>query len=317
LAILLALALAPSSALGSPEHPQLNEGGVKKPGGRKVPVIGWGTLKLSNRTIGSAECAMTLTDDVFNATEPAASTERAYGEVLVWSATSFMNTSGGELSARCRSSSGFNLYAVAEPAPELSTEMARVGGQERLVIKGVRRSNPALPWRQEAEGTEGAASEKTFWLKTGIATSGREAVEAEEAAAGVPTESRSGCYPNPPVTEVLRTPGFLSERETELTLRPAPQGCVRVTVMWPELGLEMPVQGTLEPEVVNGVRNGLSPSSATFKGGFIGPETEVPSERSSERNARHMESSIGPWYVKSPIPTKGLGFLHEELLQLK
>jgi hypothetical protein len=213
-------------------------------------------------------------------------------------------------------------WAIAEPEPEKEYERATLvegteSGSERLVIKQARRRLQSLPWRQEAVGEQTAESERRFFLRTGIATTSERArVESEEAVAGVATERRTGCYHFPPFTEIVREPGFASGKETELAVKPAPRGCISVNIIAPEAGLEIPFQGTLEPEITNGTKNGLSPSHAELKGGFIGSQTEVPSERSSERDERYLISPYGRGYAKTGIAIKGLGALREELLQL-
>jgi hypothetical protein len=174
-----------------------------------------------------------------------------------------------------------------------------------------------LPWRQESFGEQNAESERRFFLRTGIARTERSEVEAEEAAVGVPTERRSGCYRTPPFTEIVREPGFASTRETELAQRPAPKGCISVNVVAPEAGVELVFQGTLEPELIEGHANGLTPARWEFKGGFVGSGTELPSERSSERNERSLSSVFGPGYARSQIPIKVWGYREEELLNIR
>jgi hypothetical protein len=333
LGALAILALAPPAALASAEHPKLVVGGeeAKSPSAPKV-VIDWGQIQLRNRALGSVECVNLTLAKNFDNTEPGGGegTEiiRAYGEVLGWSAASYTNASGLEPSTSCRFSLGLVAWLTAEPPPHVTTEVAdSIEGAptERLVVQGnfgstaTHREPPSLPWLEESEGTENEAHVKTFFVKTGIAAaaSERAEVEAEEAGAGVPTERRTGCYRFPPFTEIVREPGFAATRETEPLHRPAPQGCVKVTLVVPQVGFEMPFEGTLEPEVVNGTKSGLAPSSGSFKGGLIGPESEVPSERSLERNERALSSLAGPAFIKSITPIKEIGYLHEELLTLK
>jgi hypothetical protein len=94
------------------------------------------------------------------------------------------------------------------------------------------REGPSLPWRQEAQGSENEARQTFFWLKTGIAPTERQKVEEEEAAAGVPTERRTGCYHNPPTEVLVRKPGYTtSEKEEETVLRPTPRGCIGLTLV--------------------------------------------------------------------------------------
>jgi hypothetical protein len=198
-----------------------------------------------------------------------------------------------------------------------------VEGTERVVIEHpVHRHTPGVPFREEAVGADTEGKEK-FWVKTGIAKSPteRSAVEAEEAGAGVPPERRTGCYHNPPLTEITRKPGFVTEKETELAVRPAPEGCIRLDWVSPEIAFETAFQGTLEPEWTNGARNSLTPSSLVYSGGFINRTTEAEhessEERSSERNERQLTTALGSMYYKSGLAQKVFGFLREELVQIK
>jgi hypothetical protein len=316
-ASLSVLALTAPAALGSAERLVLTVSGELKKPGVKVAKIGWGTIKISNRPLGFLECVAVLDGNYFNETEPGTSTERAYGEVEQFSATSFLNVSGGEQNARCKTGAGFEAWITPEAPLRKTLERVTREGTERLDIRSLKRGSLGVPWLQEAEGTENTSMASVFYMKTGIAQTERSTVEAEEAAAGVPTERRTGCYPYPALTEVERSPGLAVERETELVVRPDPKGCIHLTFVAPEFGIETPIQGTLQPEFTNGARNALTPSKLEFKGAFIGVQTEIPSERSSERDERHLENGFGPWYVKSLLPVKEMGFLHDELLGLK
>jgi hypothetical protein len=301
---------APQVVEASLAHPRLVVSGEQTRPERKVPIVGWGTVRLTSRVLPAIDCVNLFYGDLYNATEPggAGNSEdvRAYGEVLQWTATGHMNAIGGELSARCRTSS-FNAWAAAEPGLEKQYERVTIGegteSTERLAIKQVKRELPSVPWNQEARGTEIGGS-NTFFLTTGIAgdRTERANVEAEEAQAGIPTEHRTGCYPQPPFTEVVREPGVAEPRETELALRSDPKGCVRIDIISPEVGIEEPFQGTLEPKVLNGARNCLSPMKWELEG------TE---------EGHHMESVSGPGYARTMIPIKECGFANLELTQLR
>jgi hypothetical protein len=309
LAVAALLALAPATARASVEHPVLYQGPDQKPGGVPVMMIGWGAIKFLNKYL-YIECATEELGYGVNETEPGGSTERAYGAIQQWSAQSTANwrtfteptvgcTAGGPLIGGVG-----QVVVAAEPPEELSTERATVNQQERLAVgRPPVRRELGLPWRQEAEATE--TLEGPLWfLRTGIAETNRTEFEAEEANAGIPTEQRTGCDPNPTDTEIVRKPGFETERETELALRPAPQGCIHLTVWVPALGLAVPIQGSLEPRVIDGPpRTPLVASRAEFEGGS-------PTEgRSKERNERHLESAaLGPWYVETRVPIKGFVF---------
>jgi hypothetical protein len=304
------LALVPAAARASVEHPVLYEGGEQKRNGVPVMIIGWGAIRLLNRYL-DIECATDELGYGVNETEPGGSADRAYGEVQQWSAESNANWANfHEPSEGCTASGpllgGFGPVVVAaEPPEELGTELATVNQQERLAIRRppVRREL-GLPWRQEAQGTE-TLDGPMWYLKTGIAETNRTEIEAEEAKAGTPTERRTGCYPSPPDTEIVRRPGFETERETELALRPAPQGCIHLTVWVPGLALAIPIQGSLEPQAVDGPpKSPLVASRAELVGGS---PTEA---RSLERNERHLESAaFGPWYVQTVVPIHGFPFL--------
>jgi hypothetical protein len=315
---------------------------TKSPQSAKTPVLAWGQFLLRRSILSGeeAQCVSLAFGTAFNNTEPRGAGEgtesvRAYGEVLGWSAAGFVNEPSDNFKeaagSMCVTRSGSTEWFTAEPPVHLSAVVAKgINGAptERLVIQGpfrgsaTHREPPSLPWLEESEGTENTETRaKTFFVKIGIAAhpTERTQVETEEAAAGVPTERRTGCYPFPALTEIVREPGYVKGRETELQRRPSPPGCVKVTLVAPEEGLEVPYEGSLEPEEVNGVRNGLLPSSGVFKGGSAGIETEGGplTEHSSERNERGLTSALGRGFAKSTSPIKEVGYIHEELLTLK
>jgi HYR domain len=47
---------------------------------------------------------------------------------------------------------------------------------------------------------------------------------------------------------------------------PAPAGCVKLQIVAPSLGIDLPLEGFLEPKAISGTRNGLSPSVLEFEG---------------------------------------------------
>jgi hypothetical protein len=335
--------LAPAMALASAEHPRLLAGLEHKGVGKEVATLGWGTIQVSNsHLVPPFECAVTFNGEGANETEPGgeANSEkvRAYGKVLGWSSSSFLNTSGQELSAQCRTSS-FRVWLTPELPLQLGTEKATIEGQPRIAVRGVTRTQ-ALPWAQEARGEE-TPNGPSWWLTTGEAlpVAGTELVhlscgtmecrersaentekdetKVEEATVGVPTELRTGCYHHPEDSEIVREPGFVEASETEEQMRPAPRGCVRLDLVAPEIAIEETLQGTLEPRVVNGVRSALTPSKGELLGGCAEAcLTERGEAPSSERNERHLENASGPVYVRTLLSLKVIGFLSEELLKL-
>jgi hypothetical protein len=341
------------AAYASPEHPRLFSGAAEQIAGRERSLMGWGTLSLTNRPLKELECVNVDFGELANETEPGGEGNsekvRAYGKILEWTATGHSSQSFTKLSSICNESEGYIAWAAVEPELNLVFEKAKVkepGTEpERLVIKEVMRHNPSLPWAQETKGEE-TANGPLFWLRTGVAMplagtellhgvncgtkectersaekTEKEQTVAEEAVAGVPTERRTGCYHHPELTELVREPGYSRPHETELAVRPAPQGCIRFDFVIPQIAFETAVQGSLEPEWKNGAKNALSPSKMEYRGGFINrtKESEIESteERSSERNERYLTSAFGPFYYRSPIPTKLFGFTNEELLRIQ
>jgi hypothetical protein len=91
--------------------------------------------------------------------------------------------------------------------------------------------------------------------------------------------------------------------EEYTALRPAPEGCIAVTVIAPESGLEEVFQGTVEPVVINGVSNCQAQSRAELKG----PE---------ERNGFDLTSIFGKGFAHTLFTLKECGFTNQQLLQV-
>jgi hypothetical protein len=75
---------------------------------------------------------------------------------------------------------------------------------------------------------------------------------------------------NEQVVGVPREPhvkiGIPTETGKSCTENPAPPGCIRLTIIYPGLDLQIPFEGSLEPRWLNGVGNGLSPAAMEFEG---------------------------------------------------
>jgi hypothetical protein len=272
---------------------------------------------------------------------------KAYDEILQWNASGFLTSEMKEPLAKCKSTSGLETWATAErPLHGELGEAGNLNGAstERLVTTGVPGSftggigtyglghwrgrhstelplgegsrgtgtyheRPSLPWRGESEATENVRSGlEEFWLRTGIAATERAEVEAEEAAAGTPTELRTGCYPQPETERVTRHPGFGVTSEEFTALRPDPDGCVQINLIIPELGVETVFQGTVEPNVVRGTKSCLTASRAELQG-------------TEERHGYHLESIFGPGFTANhhseSIPIKECGFAAQQFLTLR
>jgi hypothetical protein len=323
------------------EHPRLYAGNECKTTGVKVPFVAWGQVLLQNAVLGNIECVNLLFGYAANETEPGGNSERskAYGQIDQWSATGFLSPAGTEPLAKCKDQQGLEVWATperplhVEPAVALNVNGAAT---ERLVAigqpheftgpagtyglghwrgrhpplgegsngTGNYRERASLPWQGESFATESTAHERFFFLRTGIATTERAAVEAEEAEAGIPTELRTGCYPHPTTEKVALHPGYGEPTEEFTALRADPEGCMQVNIIAPEAGVEETFQGTMEPTIVPGAHNCLTPSRAELHG-------------TEERHGYHLESIFGPGFPTSRIALKVCGFTSLQTLGLR
>jgi hypothetical protein len=275
-----ALAL-PVSDAGAAEyqHPRLYRNETQTVSGERVPLLAWGTLDINSEALKAIKCVNLIYGDLWNATEAGAETEHAYGEVLEWTGTGFLNKESKEAGDRCQTAEGFEAWGAVEPPLYVTLRLADVkegegATEEREVINQVRREPPSVPWRQEAIGELTPRGQEVMHLKTGIAS--------------------STCYPGDEITERQKN---ATERETESRLRAAPPGCVRINIVIPQFGFEEEFQGSFRLKVINGAHNGLSASRMQVEG-------------TEER----LESVFGPATVSTEVPLHLLGFATEELL---
>lgn len=95
--------------------------------------------------------------------------------------------------------------------------------------------------------------------------------------------------------------GIPTESGKSCTENPAPPGCMRLTIIYPGIDLQIPFEGTLEPNWLNGAGNGLSPSEMEFAG-----------ERSGHL---HVANEEKPIYVSGAV--KIIGAPGRELISVK
>jgi len=298
----LAFVVAPAASQAAivNAHPKafINGEAPSKPGVHE-PFIAWGTIRLKNASLGTLECVNLFFGANWNETEPEGTTEKAYGEILEWTATGFTNKEGGALSSRCKvSTAGAEAYAAVEPPLQKTKEVATVEGSEKIVIKEAKRDVPSVPWKGEGETSEIARHER-FLLRVGM--------PQVSNASGTTGGGRHGeCYPGEEVTEIPHT---ATSPTTEKIQIPAPSGCVRVnTIINDEalaLHLEVEFQGTQRTLDTNSSSgNCLSPSKGEIK----------------EAEAGTLESAAGPGSTNSvegeQVPLKTCGFQNEEGLTL-
>ena len=260
--------------------PLIHKNGVLVPSAH-VPALGYGQLTLSSRQISATlECVSLGFGAGFNGlpTKAGAATNEvvahegsALGEVLSWWGSGHGATSEHtELDDDCRLVYQGHEYVpgsvsawVTSEAPlrelvqegevcenshkPLLSECPRAEEREQtVVVRGLSREPPTLPWNLQFTEREGK----------------------QRVQVGLPDECRgkSGAER----TELSKCPGA-GEREAGSAAGcespPTPPGCVRVQVLSsPPLGVHLALEGRLEPLSINGVGNGLSPSDWEFEG---------------------------------------------------
>lgn len=112
-------------------------------------------------------------------------------------------------------------------------------------ITSVRRRGPSLPWRSElVRGIRGEEHEQAVINKIGMSPEGKT------------------CYPKE--TVVVEENGTPKTVERPASWTQVPSGCIKITVVAPQIPDEIVFYGTLEPQISNGTKNGLFPSDLFF-----------------------------------------------------
>jgi hypothetical protein len=143
---------------------------------------------------------------------------------------------------------------VCEEGKPLFSECPNADERERdsKVIWHIRRAVSSLPWKLE------------------LVKAVREEANVTVAKIGIPS-SGTTCYPKEKVIEH----GVEYERSASYTK--VPSGCIRITVISPQIPDELVFYGTLEPTFVSGAGNGLNPSKFEF--GQEGVSGQLKAER--------------------------------------
>jgi hypothetical protein len=105
-------------------------------------------------------------------------------------------------------------------------------------------------------------------------------------------------------TSSLPWPGELTERVNTGEIKEGylKARSIRLTLVCPVMALEIPFDGTLEPRLENGAKNGLHPSRLVFKGKETGPtETGALISQSLEETEKQ---NVG--YVSGEVTVMGL-----------
>jgi sugar lactone lactonase YvrE len=200
----------------------------------RLGVFSWGPIKFVSEALGAEwECVNLGFGDVSNEGMPPI----GRGQILSW---------GGQ-----------GDFSLASGAPRRSCKFKKAGAEgepeawmtDEPVIETTRKAPLSVPWNLQLVCVEREGVQAPF-VKIGIPdglplTSGCES-EAEAAAAqSKEEEERQGCY----ATTV-------------------PEGCVKLDMVAPSLGLEALFEGTVLPRILDGFSTGLRPSMLQFTGGL-------------------------------------------------
>jgi hypothetical protein len=234
LAVVAVLGLAPATAMATQEtgNPELYSNGVRI-GTSKVGQVGWGPIKLVSATLETEiECVNLGFGSANNEGTPAFGS----GQLLGWDASGDATSAGGisETSRTCL----FTKSGVVGHAEAWATD--------EPAVETTRKSPLTVPWNVKLQCYE-AEAVKHAVVRIGI-PNGTAAPTAE-----CPTEAVRG---EQITTEETERKGCFATT--------VPEGCVKVDIIVPALGLEQIFEGTQQPAATNGFTNGLHASEWKF-----------------------------------------------------
>ncbi len=158
-------------------------------------------------------------------------------------------------------------YREGEVCTEESKKIAECESpsqREKLenLVSGLRRRATSFPWKTSLARTVSVETEE----------------EIIEDKIGAPI-STGTCFP----TETIKENG--EEITVPASWEKVPAGCVKINVVCPQIPAEVVFYGQLNPELINGVKNGLSPSRMKFiaaeSGDLIASEGEAPQTKTA------------------------------------
>jgi hypothetical protein len=295
LGALVALGAAPVAAQAATKT--LRKNGAVVHEGSKITTVGYGQIKLISPGLEETEIECVNVGFGYLSNEPG----RISGQILVWWASGHQATAEHtELSAKCRyvNEGGQQTavaWATAEPrlheviqegivcANKEKPHLSECTGpneteKNKSLIREVTRENLTLPWNGHLVEGVGANAGEAF--------------------------SQLG-----ESSEVGKTCGEAEHLATSAHVAP---GCIRVQILVPELALDLPFEGGIDPKSLNGTRNGLSPSAWRFEGEheYAGEGTERGAESLSYAKNRSIHG-----YTSGTV--KILGFEGQELLTVE
>ncbi|MHB8490770.1 MAG: IPT/TIG domain-containing protein [Solirubrobacteraceae bacterium] len=209
----------------------------------RIPLVGSGELKLEVAALeAQVECVNLGFGSAWNESEPAG----GHAQILSWWASAHTTTGANtELGSSCRfvyqGAPAGEAWVSAEPPLGLIEQEAVLCANSKQPLNACLNSGQTLTASVIRE-----VIRKPLSLPWNVALTAN-AGSLAYAKLGVPTAAGKTC----------------AEES-------APEGCVVVDVIAPALNLQLVLEGALEPRVVNGTKNGLSPSTLEFKGAASG-----------------------------------------------
>jgi alpha-tubulin suppressor-like RCC1 family protein len=214
--------------------------------GSRIPIVGFGQITLSalHHEI-SAECVNMFGAYAVNENRENTG-NKGYGQVLTWWASGHApSAEHTELSTGCR----LNDEGVIKNEGWITPEAPlRETIQQGEVCIGKTVSLEDCPIKA---GEPGAERE----LTSVVSSLGREPSTAPWNMELVPKEGG-----------IRVRVGVPTEKGHSCTETPAPAGCVRMTLVAPGLGWQLPIEGSFEPTLFIGLSSALSPSALEFEG---------------------------------------------------
>jgi hypothetical protein len=245
---------------------------------KPIAVTGFGPISLESEAIGEIKCKNTFYGQAWN--QSVGSETKGVGEIEGWGTANCTGEKyvksleqsdkkaieekklvcqGGYPGTVIGEAKCFTVFATAELPLEIEKEEAEVcktegkklsecpNPSERSIVKldsAVKRRVSSLPWKSELVKTEREGS-KVIVQRAGVHAFG-EAGANEDAS-----EEKGTCYPK--------------EGAKPANWKAVPSGCVVVNVIFPQIPDEIVFYGSQETEIVNGSKNGLTPSYLNFE----------------------------------------------------
>jgi hypothetical protein len=247
-----------------------------------VAFMAWGSIGLTGGLSSyPLSCTSLMNGILWREHEHSVEAEpiRTYGSIEGWGATQCSAPSLLAEWKRTTGDAGLSVFATAEQPLEESTQEGEICDaaeyrrghnklskcplaserEDKQLITSAMRPERTLPWKEEfVWGRSKAFNQPGVQVRLGMGTYGECGPGTEEEPANgaqqtcTAQQQNTACYP---------ASGEVSE---------VPAGCIRLTVVIPQIPVELPVYGSLEAIWRNGTGSGLTPGSMELWEGYDG-----------------------------------------------